>query len=66
MVGGGNVICHWLPAICGAGEETVTQFPDARSVHDCSAKPADATGHDMVRFAPDLERTTMGLFVLNN
>ena len=55
-----------MPAICSAGEETATQFAAARFVQDCKVKPADAKDHDMVRLFPDIETTTVGLFVLNN
>jgi len=62
----GSAICHWPPAISGAGEETAAQLPGARFVQDCNPKPADAAGHVKVRFVPDLEMATVGLFVLNN
>jgi len=28
-------------------------------------KPADTSGHDPVRFDPDIEKAAVGLFVLN-
>ena len=66
-MGGGSRICQLVfPTICGTAEVTVIQFPDARFVDDCNVKPADATGHDIVRFVPDVERAAVGLFVLNN
>ena len=62
----GSATCQLVPIICGAAEVMGTQFPNAKFVDDCNVNPADATGHDMVKFALEIASAAVGLFVLNN
>ena len=61
---GVNVNWKLVPTICGAGDETFTQFPSVRLVHDCRVKPAEARGQDRVRFVWLAVRLMFGLLVL--
>lgn len=57
--------CQLLPTICGAGEATSTQFPNTRLVRVCNVYPADASGHDRIRFDDVATGLIAGLLVLN-
>ena len=56
--------CHWPATICGVGDATVIQLPDARFVLDCTVKPADASGQVRVRFVGVVVALMLGLIVL--
>src|SRR5689334_2740936 len=65
-VGGGNATCHCSPTICGAGDVTLTQLLETKSLDDCKANPADAKGHEISRFVSVMLILIEGLLVLRS
>ena len=55
----GRETCQLPPTICGSGDVTFIQLPNARFVHDCNEKP-DTGGHETTRSGPDCEMIRVG------